>query len=1118
MSFAHSRRYTLLCALGILLLPLLARAAPSSESPSPIEEADTLADFTHRVWTKSDGLPDNEIHAILQTHDGYLWIATRAGLARFDGVKFTVFNRVNHPEMSDDYCISLAQDGGGNLWVGTDYEIFRWDGRSFTRVSTDDDGWARSRLLSDDQGRIWSGSGIGLTCFEHGSSKSFRLESTSLLAIDKTGTIWLGGKEFRSYDPDSGRTEVCELPAGQETGGVVGVAPDRGGLTALCIGPGNEGRLSRFEAGKWIPLSGFRQIAYGGFHTLSAYVSPFFRDSNGGVWFPAEEIGIDCFRSGAFTRYPIPWGVAHDVAYCIYEDREGSIWIGAEKSGLHCLHPKIVRSLSTRDGFLHPNTWTISQGIDSSAWIGTDGGITEIQKDAIRAHYTTTNGLPKDSVRAFAEDQRHTFWIGTGNGLCSFREGKFQLHSFPHFDDDPIGDDSGAWGKIRAILPIEDGSLWFGLACGLIRVRGGTNIFYELNRHPPQNPFFEKRVDVRALFSDSLNNLWVGTDGAGLFCLNLKSLDLASQFEMLPQRKLREDREGRKSSTDQVPLLSQEHANDPHYLRTANFPMRVFTPSNGLSSDRVWCLYEDSDHILWVGTERGLNRLKLEDRPGEVLDSFPISKAKPRATDESQSLAPAAAIFSYNGIRDIPSESINYILEDESANLWLSTDHGIWRTPKSELNALAESPSADHVGGSVLFDEADGMPATETNGQKAQPAGCKMRDGTLWFPTTNGVAIIDPRKIKLLPPAPVVIERAIIDGQDMKMEATGVRRAAPKSGHVDIQSLQASAPPRLDPGRGRVLEFHYTACSFVEAERILFQYKLEGYDSDWQDAGTRRVAYYTNLSPGGYNFRVRACNHHNVWNPTGASFAFYLTPFFYRTPWFYTACATVLIGISFSAYGLILKFKRLEKEAALGRQRKQIGRDIHDGVGGSLTRIVNLSEQTRRSLHRPNDIEARTQEISEIAIQAITQLSEIVWANNPKYDTLDNLVAYCREHATKYFADTSSQLEIHFPEWVPSRPLSGSTRHHIFLIFKEALTNIRKHAHASRVIVRLVFAQDTLSMIVIDNGNGFNPSGQSEGNGLSNMRERAAQLAAEFTIETKPTHGTTISFRVKLDH
>jgi signal transduction histidine kinase len=566
---------------------------------------------------------------------------------------------------------------------------------------------------------------------------------------------------------------------------------------------------------------------------------------------------------------------------------------------------------------------------------------------------------------------------------------------------------------------------------------------------------------VNALYEDRENRLWIGTS-AGLNRLAQGKITTYTTKDGLAHNDVRAILQDRKGD-----LWMATYGGGVNRLRDSRFA--AFTTKEGLSDNKAWVIYEDkdADNVLWLGTENGLNRLK-EGR----ISAFTVNE----------------------GLFD---NVVNSILEDDRGNLWISCNRGVYRVPKEELNAVAEG-RISRVS-YVSYGVSDGMLSSETNGEN-QPAACKTRDGRLWFPTTDGIVAIEPGEITdndLAPP--VVIEDIIMDNQ----------------------TLDLNRPARLPPGRGNVIEFRYTANSLVAPERVRFMYCLDGCDEDWKDAGDRRVAYYTNLQPGHYNFRVKACNNHGVWNQAGASFAFYLAPHFYQTWPFYVLCGTFTVltgyGLHRLRLGVVRKIERLEKQHALEKERARIANEMHDDLGSSLTQIALLSELANRDLERTDQAGEHIRKITGTTREVFRAMDEIVWAVNPKHDTLSSLIGYLSKFAQDYLRPADIRCRLDLPEQLPPHPLATDERHNLFLAVKEALNNVVKHSAASEVWLRVDVSGSTCLITIEDNGRGFVvESARPDGNGLGSMRERLAAIDGEFRVESQPGQGTKLQLLLKL--
>jgi signal transduction histidine kinase len=333
----------------------------------------------------------------------------------------------------------------------------------------------------------------------------------------------------------------------------------------------------------------------------------------------------------------------------------------------------------------------------------------------------------------------------------------------------------------------------------------------------------------------------------------------------------------------------------------------------------------------------------------------------------------------------------------------------------------------------------------------------------------------------------------------------------------------------LQPDHER-LEIHYAGLSFVAPSRVLFKYKLEGIDKDWVPAGDRRTAYYSRLPAGSYRFRVIGGNDDDVWNQEGATLAFTVAPFFWQTWWFLSSCAlAALSGVAwsvrfFTRRRMLRRVEELERLHAIERERARIARDIHDDLGGNLTRIALLSQPAREKIRESQHAANVLSGIYSVAHEGIRALDEIVWAVDPQHDTLDSLVSYMGEYAQSFLAAANIRCFLDFPIELPSWPIRAETRHNLFLAFKEALNNTLKHAAATEVRISLSLQPSAFVLVVKDNGRGFARVAQSPapdetkamgGHGLPNLERRLAAIGGRCEITASPNEGTCISFIIE---
>jgi signal transduction histidine kinase len=503
-------------------------------------------------------------------------------------------------------------------------------------------------------------------------------------------------------------------------------------------------------------------------------------------------------------------------------------------------------------------------------------------------------------------------------------------------------------------------------------------------------------------------------------------------------------------------------------------------------------LYPDPDGTLWIGTaDNGLCRL----RDGKFS--------------------------TISAVQGMPASIISEIAEDDAGNLWMGSHHGILRASKADLNRCADG--ALKTIRCLSYGRAEGLATLKCSGG-FQPNAAKTADGRLWFPTTKGLAIIDPGNFSTnTVPPPVVIEELSVEGAPLALPSVAGTNASPPS-----------APLEIPPGQPR-LEIRFTGLSFVAPEKVRFKYRLEGLEDNWLDGGAKRVIQYSYLRPGNYTFRVTACNNDEVWNDKGAAISFTVLPYFWQTWWFKGFCllagAAAVAGIAMGAtrQRVRRKLELLERQRALERERARIARDIHDDLGASLTRITLLSQSVRAELEDQQTAAGDVDRIYSTARELTRALDEIVWAVNPRHDTLDSLVAYLGRFAQNFLSSANIRCRLDAPLQLPGRAVTAEIRHNLFLAFKEALNNVVKHAHASEVRVSFEFNDGRCTLVVADNGRGFdpkNPAGlqrssadglrSDSGNGLANMRKRLEEIGGECSWETAPGEGTRVRLSLPL--
>jgi signal transduction histidine kinase len=390
---------------------------------------------------------------------------------------------------------------------------------------------------------------------------------------------------------------------------------------------------------------------------------------------------------------------------------------------------------------------------------------------------------------------------------------------------------------------------------------------------------------------------------------------------------------------------------------------------------------------------------------------------------------------------------------------------------------------------------------------------------------------VDPSvHLSKLPAPTVILEQISADGVSTSMFPTASSPVETKNANPDPDGSKVKTLD-LGPGRHRI-EFTYTAFGFDAPERIRFRYRLQGLDSDWVEAGNRRVAFYSYVPPGSYSFEVIACNADGLWDETGATVGLTVSKYFWQTWWFTGLSSLALLALVGNGVRVMVKrklqrrLKFLEQERALERERTRIAQDLHDEMGAKLCRISFLSEHVRRNNNgMTSEVRNQIVSISDASREMLHSLDEIVWAVNPQNDTLEHVVSYIGHYAQEFFQETGIECNLNISGTVPPYPLSSQLRHNLLLAVHEAFTNVLKHSKAAQVDVFIVYTASTFEIAVSDNGNGFNPStvlpqspGSSgaAGDGLRNMKQRLSDIGGQCSISSESGHGVTVQFLLPL--
>lgn len=937
-------------------------------------------------------------------------------------------------------------------------------------------------IVATRRGYLWLGTqeglvrfdGVKFTVFDSANTKEIRNNNVQSLLEDRDQVLWIGTEGGGLTSFKDGKFKNFSTANGLASDVIRAIHQDRNGT--LWIGTYGGG-LIRSEKGKF--------SSYSTQHGLSSdRISTIFEDPAGTLWIGTYGGGINQLRNGNFRSLTTRDGLSNDTVFGINQDEEGNIWIATRK-GLNRYKDGKFTLYGSKDGVSSDDTITsLYKDRDGNLWIGTGAaGLNRLYRGKF-SYLTSALGLSNDRVRVIYEDPERNLWVGTeGGGLNRFKDGRFTTYTtkeglssdmiYSIYEDrdenvwigtrggglDRLKDDKVQVYTEKDGLPVgvilstyqdHDGVLWIGTeGAGLVSFKNGK--FQTYNHSDGLSHDM-----VYSVFPDSQNRLWIGTGGGGLNEFHDGKFKVYTTKEGL--------------SGDVVFSICEDQKGNlwigtynGGISRYKNGKFINYTVKDGLSNNTVFTLYPDPDGSLWIGTYGGgLNLLK--DGKFTVF----------RAED---------GLF---------NDTIYQILDDGLGSLWFSCNKGIFRVKKQELMDFA-SGKLSHIT-SFSYGKSDGMKSNECNGA-VQPAGWKDRKGRLWFPTIQGAVMIDPKNLKTNPYIPPVhVEKFDID--DLP--------------YLNLLS-QRQQTVKIPPGDGK-LEFHYTGLSFVAPEKVQFRYKLEGFDRDWVTAGTRRIAYYTNIPPGNYQFKVTASNNDGLWNPTPTVLRFYLTPYFYQTFWFYGLC-TIAVGLLvWTFYRVRMKHLNARFMAVLG-ERSRIARELHDTLAAGLAGIVMQLEAAEDVLlDSPEESRDHLSRARDVAKASLAEARQSVWATRPQSLESGDLAMALSNTARQQ--TSASKTKLQFSVSGTPRPLPQQLESNFLRICQEAVTNALTHAHPTDIEIHLQYAPHHVTLQVADDGQGFDAANPVQDGaahaGLLGMRERVQQIRGKLIVDSKPGAGTRI--------
>jgi signal transduction histidine kinase/ligand-binding sensor domain-containing protein len=968
---------------------------------------------------------------------------------------------------------AIAQTPDGYLWLGTTDGLLRFDGVKAIPLQPIDQSLP-SKLILDlftaRDGVLWIATDKGIASLRGGRVTRYAGPDNEYragtLIESRDGAIWAA-----VYRPGINNFVLCRFQqGGSECHGEDG-GPGRG---AVGLYADSHGQL-------WVGvLNGVWRWQPGPPRFFSSEGEPngfqgFAEDSDGTLLI-SRRGGVDRFVEGRFERkHRFPASLGQLQYLRMLSDRNGNLWLRSSSAGLLHIHQGVVDVFGAVDGLTSDVVRACFEDREGSIWVATSEGLDRFRDVAI-ATVTTRQGLSSSRANGFAAGADGSVWIATWDGLARVLRDHVVVY---RERGQPSGQATAS--------------------------RDSRTIRYVAGKGLPS-------AGVQSVFEDHLKRLWMSTD-AGVGYLENDHLVPVNGIPGGLTRSITEDATGAIWIANQADGLFRVPSGGAPLTATAWTAVGVAGPvtvalgdartggvwlgsrlggiayftdgrlrrsfglADGLAPGRVSTLYFDSDATLWISTDGGLSRLKDNK---------------------------VATLTAANGL---PCDAAQWAIRDNAGALWVLMPCGLVRIAAPDLEGWAKAAdrgnASSHTLPVTVFGNSDGFRSSPGVNYYSAPV-VKSSDGRLWFQGTAGIHVQDPGRLPFnaLPPS-VLVEQVTADHKTYDANS------------VDRDGLRL--PPLT-----RDLQIDYTALSFVAPEKMRFRYQLEGYDRSWQDVGTRRQAFYTDLRPGQYRFRVAAANNSGVWNETGATLGFSIAPAYYQTTWFMTLAGGLVLALAWGAHRIRLRMvERHEREIsalnermmkAQEQERIRIAGELHDGVMQQmLAATMTLGSAKRRITGNP-DAAATIDKVQDLLVQAGTEIRQLSHDLHPpilqEAGLPQAVLAYCEQ----FSAAAGIPIACEADDTVSG--LSRGASLALFRIVQEALGNTAKHAKAKQVTVRLRRINGVVSLVISDDGVGFDTgwlgSHASGGLGLVMMRERATQLNGTFELDTAARRGTTI--------
>jgi len=1015
-----------------------------------------------RIYTTADGLPRDLILRIVRDSHDFLWFCTSDGLSRFNGYQFTTYGveqGLPHPAIND-----LLETRRGVYWVATNGGgVARFNpaplrdpqsqnGNLFTAFPVGD-GLTSNRvnvLYEDRAGQVWAGTDEGLFRLDETNGQTtFRRIALNLKELEHQVAVraLIEDREGSLWVSTQGFGLLRILPDGRTVRYMIQPSPLGDLVESLLFDA--DGRL-------WIAHRGgaglvvFKPEPAASFDANEKLLTRRLAGSDCGAHLPDKRVSLPAI-TGEVCRYTTADGLTSDfILSGMYQSTDGRIWIGTAV-GLSAFSDGRFRGYTAAQGLT--NQWVVPvEDRDGNLWLASPTGAVKITWSGFTT-FGKADGLGTPQILSIFENQGGELYAinGIGTPFINRFDGQRFTSVAPRLAKETK---SFGWGWNQITFQDHTGEWWVNTRSGLLRFPRVMNV-EQLAHTPPKAAYNHQRGelpgdDIFRLFEDSRGDVWISIEG------NLRNAVVRWERATESFHTYAET-DGLPSFSLPTAYCEDGHGNlwmgfyDGGLARYRDGHFRFFNQSDGLPTGVVRALFLDHAGRLWAATGSG-GVIRLDDPQAD----------RPR-------------FVAYTIADGLSSNSVSCITEDRLGRMYFGTARGLDRFD-------LETKHIRH------YTRAEGL------ANNAVTVAFRDRQGALWFGTDLGLSRLIPGPDPPQQPPPILISGLRVAGNSYAISALG---------ETEVSGLT------LNPTQNQ-LSIDFVGLGFAAGEALRYQYRLAS-DPDWSAPTDQRTINYAGLSPGKYQFMVRALTADGSISPRPAIINFTILPPLWQRWWFVTLVLLTL-GLGVAA----MYRYRVRRLIELERVRTRIATDLHDDIGASLSLIAMLSEVAQRQVPRGNSSMAEPlASIASSSRELVDSMSDIVWAVNPRKDRFSELVKRMRRFASDAFSSRDIALQFDAPDDHDFK-LGADARREIFFIVKEGVNNIARHSGCTEAAIILSVQTGSLLLELRDNGKGFVPLQANEGNGLASMRERARRLGGEFEVVTNG-HGTTLKLVVPLD-